>query len=388
SGFQFLGSTSVEGSFNVKEVFAETLVPLVSDQAFAERLDLNLAARWADYSGSGGIWAYKAGLDWQVYSDLRLRGTYSRDVRAATLSERFDSQGQGASAEDPRILDEEGNPISYAFGQTIGGNPEVDPEKADTITIGTVYQPSYFDGFSVSVDWYQIKVKGAIDQLGVQRIVDDCFAGAEDLCDQITRADEPLPGEPVGRITNIDNVFLNVDQAKVSGIDIETTYNTQLELFGGGAETLGFRALTSWLDENSITNVGAQKDERAGEIPPFGPGFPEWKATGNITYSNGPFTLFVQERFIGSAKRDNEDVEGIDINDNTVSAAYYTDLRLSYNIDAGNGSIEVFGNVTNVFDENPPISASHFNFFGSTQVNESVHGVLGRRFTLGARFRY
>src|SRR5690606_14641489 len=167
TGFQFSTSPNIEGGFQVRELFGELLFPVVSDAAAAERLDLNLAARLADYSGSGSIWSYKAGLDWQIREPIRLRGTFSRDVRAATLAERFDAQGQGASAEDPLLGD-----ISYAFGQIIGGNPEVDPEEADTLTVGFVYQPNAVPGFSLAADWYEIDIAGAIDQLGVQRIVD------------------------------------------------------------------------------------------------------------------------------------------------------------------------------------------------------------------------
>src|SRR5690606_34215346 len=121
TGFQFSTSPNIDGGFQVREVFGEMLFPIVSGASAAERLDLNLAARLADYTGSGSVGSYKAGLDWQIVEPLRLRGTFSRDVRAATLSERFDAQGQGSSADDPFL----GN-INYAFGQIIGGNPEVD----------------------------------------------------------------------------------------------------------------------------------------------------------------------------------------------------------------------------------------------------------------------
>ncbi|HEX7080509.1 MAG TPA: TonB-dependent receptor [Gammaproteobacteria bacterium] len=385
SGFQFSTSPNIDGRFNVKEIFAETLVPLVTDAAAADELNLSLAARMADYSGSGSVASYKLGLDWQIYDDLRLRGTYSRDVRAATLSERFDRQGQGASAEDPFL----GN-ISYAFGQTIGGNPEVDPEEADTLTVGVVYQPSVAPGLSFSVDWYEIDIAGAIDQLGVQRIVDDCFQGAEELCQLITRSDETLPGEPIGRITNVENLFLNVSAAKVSGVDTEVTYTKEF-----GQHSIALRGLVSYLDENSITNIGAPTDNEAGDILA---GLPRWKATAGVNYSNGPFSVYVQERYIGSGYRNNDDLEGnvtpppgftdATISDNTIESTLYTDMRLSYTFTRGGAEWEIYGNVNNVFDEEPPIVAGFFNFFGSTQVNEALYDVLGRRFTAGFTFRY
>ena len=381
TGFQFSTSPNIEGGFQVRELFGELLFPVVSDAAAAERLDLNLAARLADYSGSGSIWSYKAGLDWQIREPIRLRGTFSRDVRAATLAERFDAQGQGASAEDPLLGD-----ISYAFGQIIGGNPEVDPEEADTLTVGFVYQPSAVPGFSLATDWYEIDIAGAIDQLGVQRIVDDCNAGALELCELITRSDELLPGEPVGRITQVRNVFLNVSAAKVRGVDLEGTYTTD---FANGS--IALRGLVSYLDENSITNIGAPTDNEAGDILA---GFPRWKATAHFIWNRGPFSVFVQERYVGGGKRNNDDAEGnvtlppgstgVTISDNTVNAALYTDLQLGYTLDRPSGTTwRLYANVNNVFDEDPPIVAGFFNFFGSTQAQEALHDVLGRRYTAG-----
>src|SRR5690606_16766994 len=180
---QFVDLDNFEGSFDVREVFGETLVPLVSGRPAVQQLNASIAARWADYSGSGDIWAYKLGLDWQVNDVLRLRGTASRDVRAARLEERFDRQGQGTSLQDPAFDNQ-----TFTTFQLRGGNPSVQPEEADTFTIGAIYQPARVEGLSLSVDWYDIEVDGAIDFLGVQEIVDQCWAtGADEFCGRITR---------------------------------------------------------------------------------------------------------------------------------------------------------------------------------------------------------
>ena len=62
---------------------------------------MTAAARWAEYTGSGGIWSWKTGFDWQAVDALRLRATVSRDVRAANMSERYDAAGAGATIMDP-----------------------------------------------------------------------------------------------------------------------------------------------------------------------------------------------------------------------------------------------------------------------------------------------
>ncbi|MDT8399299.1 MAG: TonB-dependent receptor [Pseudomonadales bacterium] len=395
SGFQFSGAQNFTGRINVYEAFTEVLVPVVSDMPFVQQFNLTGAGRWADYSGSGTVWSYKFGQDWQVYDDLRLRSTISRDVRAGSLSERFDQQGQGASGTDPFRGGQ-----SNAFGQTIGGNPNIDPEKALTFTGGFVYQPSYIEGLSLSADFYRIRTKGLIAQLGTQTIIDQCFAGAENQCANITRgnpADDPEFG--VGVITGVFNGFQNLGRAVVAGIDIEASYRTDINLFGslgGGGESLSFRSFYSYLDRNSIdsdpTNAASNtKIDNAGNIAGS---LPRHKITGNLTYSNGPFSAFIQERYISSGKnsiRINgvDAVEGIQIDDNKVRAAYYTDLNLSWTMDQPNGGeIRLYANVTNLLDENPPIRAGFFNFFGASQQVDALHDVLGRRFVAGMNFSF
>lgn len=374
---QFVDLEEYAGSFDVKEVFAESLVPLVSGGSLAQQLDLSLSARWADYEGSGSIWAWKTGLDWQATTDLRFRGTVSRDIRAGSLEERFDRQGQAANVDDPEL-----DNLTYTAFQIRGGNPQVNPEEADTLTFGAVYQPSGVDGLSLSLDWYDIEVNKAIDLLGVQRIVDQCFNEGGEICNRITRDPDS------GRVTRVENTFLNLNTLNANGVDLEATYNRQLDLFGGGAETLGFRFLGSWLNEHSFTNVDAPKVDQVGELS--GAGYPEFRATTNVTYSNGPFSAFLQGRYIDSGILDIDYVEGVDIADNSVSSVFYTDLRLSYGSElSGDREWEVFLNVTNLFDEDPPLVPTWSAFTGTNfSANLGLHDLLGRRYTGGLQVRF
>src|SRR5690606_33775345 len=133
-----------------------------------QRLDGSLAFRQSDYSNIGRIESWKAGLDFQLFEDLRLRATKSRDVREATFRERFDQQGGGGAVNDPRF-----NNTNFQITSVAGGNPNLRPEVADTVVAGLVYQPSWLEGFRVSADWYEVKIKDAVSTLGLQRIVDE-----------------------------------------------------------------------------------------------------------------------------------------------------------------------------------------------------------------------
>ena len=364
--FIFTNVQPIAGSYSVSEVFAETLLPLVADVRGVEQLDLSLSARYADYEGSGGIWAWKAGFDWQIHDAVRLRTTLSHDIRAATLSERFDRQGVGSAVNDPEF-----GGLNYTTTQIIGGNPSLNPEEADTLAFGIVWQPNFLDGFSMSADYYEIDIEGALAQVGVQVIVDQCYAGVAERCSKVTR-------DPVtNRVTIVDNAFVNQDAARVVGTDLELGYTHQL----GGGGTLSARLLATWLNENSTTSLGAAKRDVAGET---GDGsLPEFKSTTYLRYAKSGFSLFAQERFIGSGSLDFDDVQGVTIDDNSVDSRYYTDVGFTWGPRGGEASWELFFNVQNLFDRDPPPAASFAQFSGTRITNDRLFDFYGRRYVIG-----
>jgi len=379
-GLQYSKVSNIMGAITVKEAFAETMVPLLADAGPIRAANLHLAARWADYSGSGAIWAYKAGLDMDISDFLRLRGTWSRDVRAANLSERFDKTGGVAVLDDPRTP---GVVEAINVTRFSGGNPNVNPEKADTWTAGAVLRPSALRGFSLSADYYDIKIKGAIGQLGAQAVLNGCLLdNVAQLCDLVTLAGDGTP-------TLVGDIFINVNQNRVRGLDVEASYNTSLKLFGGD-ESIGTRLFASWLFENSQTLGTGVVVDRAGQTgiqqsdgAPYG--LPKFKLTGNLTYANGGFSAFLQGRYIGSGKQEN--TLG-DVPLNSVDSAFYLDLRLTQKVAFGSRSeIEIFGAVTNLTDQDPPLTP-YYSTFGAhpIQANSVLFDQIGRRFTVGVKF--
>ncbi len=378
SGIQFSIMANFLGEVSVKEAFTEILVPLVADKTLAQQLNMSAAVRWAEYTGSGSIQSWKFGLDWQAIDALRIRGTLSRDVRAANMSERFDAAGGGVTVQDPVF----GN-TQHTFTQISGGNPNVNPEEADTLTVGFVLQPPRFPGFSLSADRYSIRVDGSIGQLGSQRIVTDCFLGATQLCAQITR-------DPVTNIIlGVRNVFLNINEVAVSGVDVEAVWNKQ---FDRNERSFNFRALGSWLEENSVTNLGAPKQDRVGETGNLT--LPDFQLTASATFRQGPFSTYLQGRYISDGLRryngNRPDLGGVTIDNNRVASSFITDLRFSYTFSPqnGDGDWEVFGNISNVFDRDPPLSANHSDFVGSSLTNTTLFDVLGGRYVVGAKFTF
>jgi outer membrane receptor protein involved in Fe transport len=384
--FVFSSFPTIGGSYKVNEGFAETLVPLLSEKPGVKQLNLSLAGRFADYSGSGGVWAWKGGLDWQMIPSLRLRGTVSRDTRAANLAERFDSQGGGVVVRDPVF-----NNTNVTLSQFSTGNPNVDPEKATTKTAGVVFTPSFAPGLQMSLDWYSINNKDAIDQLGSQAIVDNCFAGSQAFCELITR--DPISNQ----LVFVQNKFLNVALEKVAGYDAEASYVRELNLFSGAPEQISVRLIGSYLEENSIgqDTGNSAGSGRALGLPNYagqvGNGFslPRFQSVGQIAYTRGGLRTMIEERFIGAGKVDHAYQSGRDIDDNEVGSAAYTDIDVSYMYDRqGSGTITLYGHITNAFDRPPPIVPGFSDFNGASQYNQTVYDVLGRRFTLGVRMKF
>ena len=387
-GVQYSKVSNIKGFSEVWEGFAEVLMPLYESDGFSALA--NGAVRWADYSGSGSIWAYKGGLELEFGPDFRLRGTYSRDVRAGNLSERFDRTGGSATIVDVRT----GETITTTIFS--GGNPTISPEEADTYTVGGVFRPGFLPGLSMSLDYYNIKINGAIGQVGTQGIVTGCFnSNVQQFCDLITV--NPTTDD----IVLVGDIFINIDESTAQGLDFEASYNSGINLFGGD-ESINARLFSAWLFERQET-TGGQTFDLAGQtgarqISQAYEALPDFRVTANLGYSNGGFSSLVQLRFIGEGIQDvcgeRDDAtcptgQQVFIEDNTVDSATYIDLRLGYELDLGGNLVEIYGNVTNLFDEDPPLTPSYSAFFGySQQYNATVYDLLGRRYTVGAKLRF
>ncbi|MEO8309098.1 MAG: TonB-dependent receptor [Pseudomonadota bacterium] len=383
SSVQFSSLRAIAGSSNVKEAFTEFQIPLLKDVAFAKNLDANIAARWADYSGSGEAWAWKAGLSWAINEQVRLRATQSRDVRAPNLRDRFDQTRGGFTIVD-RFTNQTVSGATFS-----GGNPLVEPEDADTTTAGIVFQPSFLEGFQASVDWYSIEINGAIAQLTPQQLMDGCYQGDTVLCQYIIRSGNPTTG-PIERI---DSLFINLAKQKIEGVDIEMSYRRSIELLGGGPEALTLRLFATRLLENSIQNRGGAVDEQVGQIS--GPILlPEDKVSAIVTYTNGAWSGTVMGRYIGDGVLDRLLTEspvaipGVStIDNNHVGSVFYTDLTLSFQPESLKG-LHVFGTVNNLFDRSPPLTPQAIGRTGPVEVSPAIHDQVGRRFTLGVSYEF
>lgn len=369
--FERASLVEMTGRYSVWELFGESVVPLLRRQPLVDRLDLHAALRVARYSGSGVAWAWRAGLDWQVSPELRLRATRSRDVRAGSLSERYDQSSVGITIVD-RV--QAGNPI-YAVVGDRRGNPEVNPERADTLTAGLVLRPQGAPGLSLSADYYDIRINDAIALYGVQNIIDGCAEGEQPLCELIVR------DEPGGLITRVNNLVLNIARARSRGVDVEMSWRRGLDWVQPGATGALRLFATRTLESSTINALGVRTD-RAGQTGLFG-GAPRFQAGLSLSYERAGWRVALNQRHVSSGSYDATYGPG-DIDDRSVRAASYTSLNLGWEPSAWR-NVQVFLNVQNLFDAAPPL-APDWGFGGSIPTNEGLFDVLGRRYVLGVRF--
>ncbi|TIX48829.1 TonB-dependent receptor domain-containing protein [Alteraurantiacibacter aquimixticola] len=398
------------GNIQVLEGYAELIVPVFENGALGRYFELDLAARgtsnkakgtageYAGETASSEFVTWKVSALWDVTDWLRFRATRSRDVRAPQFRELFQTYNRTVGGPFGSVANPWNDGLTDAATITTGGNVGLEPEKADTWTVGVVLTPQggALSGFRFSADWYEITIKDAIagppSGIGAANIVAQCFAGAQEFCDL-------MEGEGTDDITAITNTAANLQGFTTRGVDFEAAYNMPL----GAESSLNVRVLASLLyDQLFSTGLGSPVYNYAGQTGPtaaFGTfnTSPKWQGNAFATYQNGPATLTLQMRYIGSGRYatltgsggpavDPSDA-GYDstnpnsISDNKVEAAAYFNLSGSFEI---TDEIEMFGSINNLLDKDPVIAPGGNGF----PTNPVYFDTFGRTYRIGARVRF
>lgn len=376
-GFERTNPQPTRGSYNVKELFLETEIPLLKDLPGAQALTLNAAGRYVEYSTSGGVEPWKIGLVYEPFGGVRVRASRSTDIRAANLGELYQGSSQGTSTvQDPFNNNQTTNVITGAVG-----NPGLVPESANTSTIGVVITPAdLFDGLlsgvEFSMDYYQINISKAISTLNAQQELTFCFNGSSQQCAFITR-------NPNGTLSRVALPFFNAAARQTKGIDFEASYSTPLSDVAFGEDgNLTFRALVNYIGQFTTQVQGAAPVQLAGDIGVNST--PKWTGTFGANLSVGPVSWFVQERWISGGKFDNTNNNRLGVYPNNVGSVFYTDTTITFDVfDTG---LSTFLSINNLFDRDPPPTPS-FLIAGSSYSNRTLYDLIGRQYMLGVRYR-
>lgn len=366
------------GDIDVTEAYVELGLPLMDSVEFGT-LDLNGAIRWTDYSNSGLVNTWKAGLIYSPIDTLRFRVTRSSDIRAPNINDLFSGGAVRATAVNDPFRGGE----STQYSERGTGNPDLRPEEADTFTIGGSYTPDWLSGFSMSVDYFDIKIEDAIAGLSSQNILDNCFDGQSEYCQYVTRNNE-------GLITQISNLPFNFQAERMAGMDMEFAYT--MTVGPGELNMRAFATRTSKLSmgvpgtDGFITRQGEVGNNAGGG---GNPGTPEWIGNGKIRYDTDNGTsVGLTMRFVGEAEVES-DYSYTYLEGNNISAQTYIDLNVSQTFDIASGTLQIFGVIDNVFDRDPPVIPS---LQGTSPLdlptNGSVYDTLGRSIRMGIRGKF
>lgn len=361
------------GKYNAKEVYGEIGVPVFKDGALGRSLNLNAAARYTDYSVSGGVTTWKGGLRYEPVEGVELRLTRSRDIRAPNLQELF----QPGLVTNQAVNDPVNGNAQVRFMQTVGGNLNLKPEKADTLTLGLVLQPTFANGLRASVDFYDIKIKDAISTYSAQFVVNQCNAGLTQFCQFITR-------DANRALTAITLAPFNAQLEQARGIDFELSYTKPV-----GDGTLDLRALANYVDKLNIVTP-TTTITRAGEVgnnTGAAEGVPHWRGVASVTYDSAKFTAQLKARLIGAGVYD--DAWGPTFIDRrSAPAIAYLDAYADFKMDRISKGSLFYVAVDNLLNTAPPIVVTSDN--GNTVgagTNPFLYDLIGRTFRVGFRFK-
>ncbi|MBO1254204.1 TonB-dependent receptor [Alteromonas sp. 5E99-2] len=370
------------GEYDVSEFFAEVDIPILSGKPFAEKLDIRAAYRISDYDPYGSFDTYSYGFLWSPIDTLTVKSTYSEAVRVPNINEAFaptflatlgasdDPCNQnfieaGSEFREANCIALIGNTVadgtydstnflSAFVPGTTGGNPDLNPEEAETLTVGIAWAPQselggFFEGLSISLDYYEIDIDGLIDSLDGFDIAQNCVdAPTIDnvFCDAIQR------DATDGFITDFQSGFINLAAVSVSGVDFSASYG--FEIAKGNKVDLSLNG-TRFIKNDEVRDVSAP-EAVTDVLGTFNN--PEWIMNFNIDYSVGDFVFGWSGRF-----EDNQLLPGLENDDiannpdfisiaNT-GTAFVHDFSVSYNYSK---TVEIYGGVNNAFEEDPFIA--------------------------------
>jgi len=385
------------GTSKVVEGYVQSVAPLMRDVAGAQKLDLDVAARYTRYDIDGfgsylrantntkiNATTWKGSLIWEPVEWLRLRGTRSRDIRAPNFADMYLASASSFAPISNRFITPNPNQIP-TNGTVSGGSPNLNAERSNTTTIGLVFSPAWgwTEGLRLSVDYFDIAVNGYIAAPGAQFIMDRCFAGVTQACNYLTLG-------AGNALVQVRNVSINLDELSVRGADIEAEYRWSLESAGD----LSLRLLATHMEEFTTQTFGIAVD-RAGQTGGIAAnGAPDWLMNAYVTYKRNPLSVTLQARYIDSGVIDAQRFDPSDsgyaptlansANDNHVASAFYLNLFGNYDLPEIMGkSMQVFAAVNNVLDRAPP-------FAPETQypTNPTYFDQIGRTYRLGLRAKF
>ena len=383
-----------EGDFNVYDIFGEIRVPLVTDKKFFQNLSVDGAVRFSDYSTIGLSTTWKLGTNWVVDDSLSLRGTLSQAIRAPNITELFSPEQPAffrpVDPCDSTIIPTAPNPalraancladgipadfidpLTARFAGVTGGNPSLEQETADTITIGGVFTPSFIEGLSLTIDYWDVRIDNIIANVSAQDTVDQCYDATtfpNAFCGAFTRVRDANSPTNLG-FNFLRQSTINFARSEADGIDFAANYGFDLAGNDIGLRVVGTRQfnLNNFFDPTDLTNVNPE----LGEILR-----PKWSGNAVVSLQRGPFAASVQGSYQSRQTLAGAEIETVVTTfgptNGFSSKSYIFDANTSYE---WNDNFTVYGGVNNFTGEDPFLTQTAFPssprgrfFFGGVRI--------------------
>lgn len=404
-------------SFNTDEIYGETIIPLISEDMgvpLIRAAQFEGALRFVDHSTAGGDLTWSAGgrIQPSFIEGLTFRGVFTRAIRAPSIVE-LALPGSGVlrnandvcaasrvnSGPNPAVrlanctaaLAAVGGPAPTAFNPTtsaaspqgnVSGNLGLENEKANSWSVGMVFQPPAVPGLRLAIDYNNIDLRDAISRFTLVTAQQACYDSPnfpnENACNAFRRltaaeaAAQPGPARIAGDIANgYSESYYNTASQKFSGILAQLDYRVGVPNIASSGEEgilrfgIGAFHVTKFTTQNSS---GSPVLDVKGTI-----GTPEWRFNARAGYAFDPFDLDVQVVWSQKTVIDNsatiEDTPVLNFPSSTI-----VNTTLGFRV---NERFDLQFSVRNLFDQAVPYPAQATRQF-------SVYDPIGRTYTLRA----
>jgi outer membrane receptor protein involved in Fe transport len=401
----------VAGAYNVKEAYGEIRVPLLDNMPLSKHLDLSASYRRSNYSTGSDTNTYGAGIDWQPLDVARVRASVQRAARAPNIFELYTPRAVALAGptsdpcggEKPTATQQQcaftGLPASLygkvaenstnQYNGMTGGNPNVKPETADTVTLGIVLDP--IRDLTISIDAFHLKIKSAIQAANAQSVFQQCLTTGNPLyCSLIHR-------DSLGSLWLLPTGYVeagttNIGSQGTSGADIGASYHARLGTLGSMDFTLNGTYTKTYTVENL---PGEGSYDCAGLYgPTCNTPTPKWRHKFRANWSS-PYNLdlaltwryfhHVQNDVLDSNKLLTGELDTQ--RDDHLASRSYIDLNAAYRL---NKKLTLALGVNNLFDKDPPIASSSSvgTSYGNGNTYPQVYDSYGRFIYVNLTYRF
>lgn len=397
-------SKGTDGAFFVNSLFAEFRVPLL------DNLEMPVGIRYDNFNSFGSSTTYQTGLEWRVFDGLMARGTYGTVFRAPTINDLYDPAADGfPTATDPCRTTNWGKLTPDAQSRCIadgvpsggvvnednqqlsreGGNPDLQPEEGDTLTLGIAYSPEFIDGLGLTLDYWAVDIENVISTTKVPDSINGCYIGGlESLCDNITRRG--------GQLAVVEARAQNQSNMTAKGFDFEADYGFETSV---GDFNVNF-VWTHFLERKEDKFTETLQDDGSfiytyGLVDLAGTftddtSYATDKFNFSVNYKWEDLTVTYRTNYISGmtydsltyySKTEIQQETGMKGLEFDVPSVMYHDLTASYVLPT---NTTITAGVTNLFDEKPPYIESAIN--GNT--DESTYRLFGRSWFLSLNQKF